>query len=377
VAEIPDVSYAPTEEQELIRSTARQFLEERLGLEKVRELMMSGEGFDPVLWKEMAELGWTGLGIPEEHGGSGLSFVEMGVLLEEMGRLLTPGPFFASSVMATSAIRELATPDQQARLLPSLASGETIATVAIFEQARNWSPERPATTATRQTDGWMLQGRKRSVLNGADANFLLVTAATDDGVGVFAVDASLDGVAIDRESVLDPTRRQAEIVFDTVTVGDEARLGAADSSAGLRRVLAIATIGLAAEQVGGAQACMEMSVDYAKSRYQFGRPIGSYQAIKHRCANMLMNVEHARSVVHHAVRMIDHPAELPIAAPLAGSIASAAYVWVAGETIQVHGGIGFTWEHNAHLYLKRAKASSLLFGGPRYQRDLMGRAIGI
>ena len=377
MAEIPDVSYAPTEEQELIRSTARQFLEERLGLEKVRELMMSGEGFDPVLWKEMAELGWTGLGIPEEHGGSGLSFVEMGVLLEEMGRLLTPGPFFASSVMATSAIRELATPDQQARLLPSLASGETIATVAIFEQARNWSPERPATTATRQTDGWMLQGRKRSVLNGADANFLLVTAATDDGVGVFAVDASLDGVAIDRESVLDPTRRQAEIVFDTVTVGDEARLGAADSSAGLRRVLAIATIGLAAEQVGGAQACMEMSVDYAKSRYQFGRPIGSYQAIKHRCANMLMNVEHARSVVHHAVRMIDHPAELPIAAPLAGSIASAAYVWVAGETIQVHGGIGFTWEHNAHLYLKRAKASSLLFGGPRYQRDLMGRAIGI
>jgi len=377
VAEIPDVSYAPTEELELIRSTARQFLEERLGLEKVRELMMSGEGFDPVLWKEMAELGWTGLGIPEEHGGSGLSFVEMGVLLEEMGRLLTPGPFFASSVMATSAIRELATPDQQARLLPSLASGETIATVAIFEQARNWSPERPATTATRQTDGWMLQGRKRSVLNGADANFLLVTAATDDGVGVFAVDASLDGVAIDRESVLDPTRRQAEIVFDTVTVGDEARLGAADSSAGLRRVLAIATIGLAAEQVGGAQACMEMSVDYAKSRYQFGRPIGSYQAIKHRCANMLMNVEHARSVVHHAVRMIDHPAELPIAAPLAGSIASAAYVWVAGETIQVHGGIGFTWEHNAHLYLKRAKESSLLFGGPRYQRDLMGRAIGI
>jgi alkylation response protein AidB-like acyl-CoA dehydrogenase len=377
VAEIPDVSYAPTEEQELIRSTARLFLEERLGLEKVRELMMSEEGFDRVLWKEMAELGWTGLGIPEEHGGAGLSFVEVGVLLEEMGRLLTPGPFFASSVMATSTIRELATPDQLTRLLPSLASGETIATVAIFEDARNWSPERPATTATRQTDGWVLHGRKRSVLNGADADVLLVTASTDDGVGVFAVEASSTGVAIDHESVLDPTRRQAEVVFDTVTVADEARLGEGDSSAGLRRVLAIATVGLAAEQVGGAQACMEMSVDYAKSRYQFGRPIGSYQAIKHRCANMLMNVEHARSVVQHAVRVIDHPDELPIAAPLAGSIASAAYVWVAGENIQVHGGIGFTWEHNAHLYLKRAKASSLLFGGPRHQRDLMGRAIGV
>jgi alkylation response protein AidB-like acyl-CoA dehydrogenase len=294
-----------------------------------------------------------------------------------MGRLLTPGPFFASSVMAASTIRELATPGQQERLLSSLASGETIATVAIFEEARDWSPERPATMATRQTGGWVLQGRKRSVLNGADADVLLVTAATDDGVGVFAVDASLDGVAIDHESVLDPTRRQAEVVFDAVTVDDEARLGEGDSSSGLSRVLAIATVGLAAEQVGGAQACMEMSVDYAKSRYQFGRPIGSYQSIKHRCAYMLLNVEHARSAVYHAVRMIDHPDELAIAAPLAGSIASAAYVWVAGENIQVHGGIGFTWEHNAHLYLKRAKASSLLFGGPRHQRDLMGRAIGI
>jgi alkylation response protein AidB-like acyl-CoA dehydrogenase len=377
VAETRDVSYAPSDEQELIRSTARQFLEERIGLDKVRDLMMTDEGFDPVLWKEMAELGWTGLDIAEEYGGSGLSFIEVGVLLEEMGRLLTPGPFFASAVMATTTIRELANPDQRSELLPLLASGETIATVAIFEEARNWSPEQPETTATRQADGWLLHGRKRSVLNGADADLLLVTAATEDGVGVFAVDASLDGVAIEPEPVLDPTRRQAAVTFDTVPVDDEARLGVGDSSPGLHRVLTISTAGLAAEQVGGAQACLDMSVDYAKRRYQFGRPIGSFQAIKHRCANMLMKVEHSRSAVHHAVRVTDHPDELALAAPLAGSVASDAYVWVAGETIQVHGGIGFTWEHDAHLYLKRAKASSLLFGGPRHQRDLMGRAIGI
>ena len=377
MAEPRGISYTPSEEQELIRSTARQFLEDRLGLDKVRHLMRSEEGFDPVLWKEMAELGWTGLGIAEEHGGSGLSFIEMGVLLEEMGRLLTPGPFFASAVMATTTVRELANPHQQAELLPSLASGETIATVAIFEEARNWSPESPETTATRQGDGWVLNGRKRSVLNGADADLLLVTAASGDEVGIFAVDASLDGVVIEPEPVLDLTRRQSAVTFDAVPVDGEARLGVGDSSAGLRKVLAVATAGLAAEQVGGAQTCLDMSVDYAKTRYQFGRPIGSYQAIKHRCANMLMKVEHSRSTVHHAVRVTDHPEELAIAAPLAGSVASEAYVWVAGETIQVHGGIGFTWEHDAHLYLKRAQASSLLFGGPRHQRDLMGRAIGI
>lgn len=377
MADMPNVSYAPSEEQELIRSTARQFLEERLGLEKVRELMMSEEGFDPVIWKEMAELGWTGLAIAEEHGGSGLSFVEMGVLLEEMGRLVTPGPFFASAVIATTAIQELANPDQQADLLSPMVSGGTIATVAIFEEARNWSPDQPETSATRGENGWVLRGTKRSVLNGADADLLLVTAATDDGVGVFALDPTVDGVAIDRESVLDPTRRQATVTIDGVTVADEARLGEGDASLGLRRVLAIATAGLAAEQVGGAQACLDMSVEYAKSRYQFGRPIGSYQAIKHRCANMLMRVEHARSAVYHATRVTSHPDELAIAAPLAGSVASEAYVWVAGETIQVHGGIGFTWEHDAHVYLKRAKASSLVLGGPRHQRDLLGSAIGI
>ena len=377
MAEMPTVSYAPTDDHELIRTTARQFLQERLGLERVRELMMSEEGFEAGLWKEMADLGWTGLAIPEEHGGAGLGPVEMGVLLEEMGRQVTPGPFFASAVLATTSIDEVAIGEQRAGLLSVLASGETIATLAIFETPRGWSPVAPQTTAEEDGDSYVIRGAKRSVLAGESADLFLVTAATEDGVGLFAVESSVDGLEVTREPVLDPTRRQARLRLDSVRVPRSSRLGEGDVTGGLRRSLAQATVYLAHEQVGGAQRCMDMSVDYAKTRYQFGRPIGSYQSIKHRCANMLMKVEHARSAAYYAARVVADSDELAVAAPLAGSVASEAYVWVAGENIQVHGGIGFTWEHDAHIYLKRAKASSLLLGSPQHQRDLLGRAIGI
>jgi alkylation response protein AidB-like acyl-CoA dehydrogenase len=374
VADSLPVAFAPTEEQELIRSTARQFLEDRIGMEKVRELMMSDDGFDPVLWKEMAEMGWTGLIVPEEHGGSGLGAIEMSVLLEEMGRMVTPGPFFASAVMATTAILELGSSSQRADLLPALASGSKVATLAIFEQPRGWSPDAAATTARRGDGGWVIDGVKRSVLGGSSADLLMVSAATDDGVRLFIVESAADGVDAEAESVLDPTRPQSTVTFQSVAVDEQAVLGDLE---GLRRVLSLSSAALAAEQVGGAQKCMEMSVEYAKTRHQFGRPIGSYQSIKHRCANMLMKVEHARSAAYYAARVTDDVAELAVAAPLAASVSSEAYVWVAGENLQVHGGIGFTWEHDAHIYLKRAKASSLLLGGPRYQRDLLGKAIGI
>ncbi|HEU4894449.1 MAG TPA: acyl-CoA dehydrogenase family protein [Acidimicrobiia bacterium] len=377
MADLPGVSFAPTEEQEMIRSTARKYLEEQVGLDRVRETMMSDQGLDRGLWKELAEMGWPGLAISEEHGGSGLSPVEMSVLLEEMGRMVTPGPFFASAVLATTAIQELATPDQQAELLSGLASGDALGALAMFEASREWDPTSPKTIASRDGDSWVLRGSKRSVIGGAEADFLLVTATTHDGVGVFLVGSETPGLTVEPEVALDPTRPQARIDLDSVSVEGGARLGTGDSGEGLRRVFALATAYLAAEQVGGAERCMEMSVEYAKTRYQFGRPIGSYQSIKHRCANMLMKVEHAKSAARYAARVADHPGELAVAAPLAGTVASDAYVWVAGENIQVHGGIGFTWEHDAHIYLKRAKASSLLLGDTRHQRDLLGRAIGI
>jgi len=371
------VSFTPTEDQELIRSTARQYLEEQVSLARVREIMMSDQGFDQILWKEMAEMGWLGLAISEELGGSGLSSVEMSVLLEEMGRLVTPGPFFGSAVLATSTIHELATPEQQADLLPRMATGETLAGLAIFESARNWDPATPTTMASREGESWVIRGSKRSVIGGAQADLLLVAAATNEGVAVFVVDSDAPGVTVETEQVLDPTRPQARVTLDSVQVDASARLGSGDSVAGLRSVLSLGTAYLAAEQVGGAERCMEMSVDYAKTRYQFGRPIGSYQSIKHRCANMLMKVENAKSAARYAARVVEDPDELAVAAPLAGAVASEAYVWVAGENIQVHGGIGFTWEHDAHIYLKRAKTSSLLLGDSRHLRDLLGQAIGI
>lgn len=374
VADAPSVTYAESAELELIRSTARQFLNERLGLEVVRELMMSEDGFERRLWKEIADLGWAGLTIPEEHGGSGFGSLEMSAVLEEMGRLLTPGPFFASAVLATTAILETATEEQKAELLPALGSGDQIATLALYETPHDWDLAQLATRATREGDSWVIDGWKRHVLDGHLAEQLIVAAAMDGGVGLFVVGAGIAGLEISQSDVLDPTRRQAELSLDSVRVGKDALLGG-EATDSLDTVLALGSVALAAEQVGGAQRCLEMSVEHAKSRHQFGRAIGSYQAIKHRCAEMLLKVEHAKSAAYHAARITDDRRELSIAAPLAGSVCSEAYLWAAGETIQIHGGIGFTWEHDAHLYLKRAKSSSLLLGDPRHHRARLGDAL--
>lgn len=370
------VSYAPTEELELIRSTAREFLADRLGIPVVRELMMSESGFDRSVWKELAELGWTGLTIDEAHGGGGFGFVELSVLAEEMGRAVTPGPFLASAVLATEAIKAAGTAEQQAALLPRLASGEAVATVAVWERPRGWGLDDVATTATPEASGWALSGTKRFVLDAHLADLLVVAARLPDGeVGLFVVEAGASGMSIDQVPALDPTRRIADVVFDGART--DMLLGDGPGADALARALRLGLVALANEQVGGAQRCLEMSVEHAKTRYQFGRPIGSFQAIKHRCAEMLVRVEQARSAAYYAARVADDTDELRVAAPLAAALCSEAYLWVAGENIQVHGGIGFTWEHDAHLYFKRAKASTLLFGDPRHHRRMLGDALGL
>ncbi|MFV1960309.1 MAG: acyl-CoA dehydrogenase family protein, partial [Acidimicrobiia bacterium] len=277
------VTYAPSDELGLIRTTARRFLEDRFGLEAVRDLMMSEEGFDRGLWNEIADLGWTGLAIGEEHGGAGYGLTELSVVLEEMGRLVTPGPFFASAVLATAAIDTAGDERQKAMLLPYLASGEQIATLAVFEESRGWDVSDLTTTATADGADWILDGAKRFVLSAHSADVVIVAAVLGDGIGLFVVPTDVSGLEIKQTSVLDPTRRQGDVQLNGVRVEGSALLGGGESSDSLAETLAIGTACLAAEQVCGAQRCLEMSVDYAKTRYQFGRPIGSFQSIKHRC----------------------------------------------------------------------------------------------
>ena len=377
MGESPTVAFTPTEDQQLIRSTARQFLDDRLGLPIVRDLMMTDVGFERGMWKEMADLGWTGLAISEEFGGAGYGLTEVSVLMEEMGRTVTPGPFLASSILATTAIQNAGTDAQQSEWLPGLASGETVGTIAFFEGPRDWLMSRIATQALPSGDGWVIDGVKGYVLDGHLADLMVVAARIGEEIGLFVIETDGRGVEINQTPVLDPTRRQAEVRLRDVSVGSQALLGGGPSPDAIRRTLLVGTTALASEQVGGAQQCLEMSVEYAKTRHQFGRPIGSFQAIKHRCAEMLMKVESAKSAAYHAARVADDQEEFTLASHLAGSVSSESYVWAAAETIQIHGGVGFTWEHDAHLYLKRAKASSLVLGDPRFHRDRLGRTLGI
>ena len=326
----------------------------------------------------MAEqMGLQGLHIPEEFGGSGFSYVELGIVLEEMGRALLCAPFFSTVVLAANALLQSGDEAAKQDYLPGIASGETIATLAFTEPSRQVGrvrhrDDRPRRRATVYT----LTGTKMFVIDGHTADLVIVAARTDAGISLFAVDGDAAGLTRTPLSTMDQTRKQARLEFaDTPATLIGAEGVGWDV---LADVLDLAAVGLAAEQVGGAQKVLEMAVEYAKVRVQFGRPIGSFQAIKHKCADMLLEVESAKSAAYYglwcAAEMND---ELPSVASLAKAYCSEAYFHAAAENIQIHGGIGFTWEHPAHLYFKRAKSSELLFGDPTYHRELLAQRIGI
>jgi alkylation response protein AidB-like acyl-CoA dehydrogenase len=374
---ISPMNFAFTDEQEELRKTVRSFLENKSSEEAVREQMETEDGYDAAVWSQMGEqMGLQGLSIPEEFGGSGYGFVELGIVLEEMGRALLCAPFFSTAVLAANTLLQSGDDAAKAKYLPGIASGETIATLAYVEPSGKWDEAGITMTATKSGDGYTLSGTKSFVLDGNAAGLIIVAAKTDAGTSLFAVDGGASGLTKTNLSTMDQTRKQAKLDFDNTPAELIGTDGAGWTT--LETVLDLAAVALAAEQVGGAQKVLEMAVEYAKVRVQFGRPIGSFQAIKHKCADMLLEVESAKSAAYYgmwcASEMND---ELASTASLAKAYCSEAYFHAAAENIQIHGGIGFTWEHPAHLYFKRAKSSELLFGDPTYHREQLAQRIGI
>jgi alkylation response protein AidB-like acyl-CoA dehydrogenase len=293
-----------------------------------------------------------------------------------MGAALLCAPYFSTVALGANALLTAGDEVAAKQWLPSIASGETIATLAITEDAGRWDLDGITTRATKKDGSWTLEGHKSFVLDGHTAGLVLVAARTDAGLSLFAVDGDAAGLTRTPLATMDQTRKQARLEF----AGTPATLVGHDGDAGpgLEKTMQLAAVALAAEQVGGAQRVLDNAVEYAKNRMQFGRPIGSFQAIKHKCADMLLEVESAKSAAYYgAWAAATDDEELALAASLAKSYCSEAYFHCAAENIQIHGGIGFTWEHHAHLYFKRAKSSELLLGDPAYHRELLAQRLGI
>ncbi|MFV2040107.1 MAG: acyl-CoA dehydrogenase family protein [Acidimicrobiales bacterium] len=370
------MNFAFSEEQEQLREFVHSFMEDKASELAVREQMATEQGYDPAVWSQMSEqMGLQALIIPEEYGGQGVGYVELIVVLEEMGRALLCAPYFSTVVLGANTLIHSGDEAAKSELLPRISEGAT-ATLAFTEESGKWDESGITMTATASEDGHTLDGVKMYVLDGHTAEIILVPARTDAGVSLFEVAPDAAGLTRTALATMDQTRKQARLEFS----GTPARLIGTDGGgwAVLERVLDLAAVALAAEQVGGAQMCLDMSVEYAKVRVQFGRPIGSFQAIKHKCADMLLEVESSKSAAYYAgwcaAELND---ELPSTASLAKAYCSEAYFHAAAENIQIHGGIGFTWEHPAHLYFKRAKSSELLFGDPTYHRELLAQRIGL
>jgi alkylation response protein AidB-like acyl-CoA dehydrogenase len=368
--------FGVSEEQQELRESVRRFVADRAPLPRVRELMDSGE-VDRDVWEQAgSQLGLQGIAIPEEYGGAGFSFAEQAIVLEELGAGLYGGPYLASAVLAATALLSSADEGARQALLPGIASGQTIATLAFTEDDGSWDPAAIRLAAVKHGDDWVLDGHKSFVLDGAIADLILAVAVTEGGLSLFAVDAGAGGLTRTPLPALDQTRSLARLEFDSVAAQ---LIGApGDAAAILDRTLDVAAIALAAEQLGGAQRTLDMAVEYAKVRHQFGRPIGSFQAIKHRCADLLLEVESLRSAVAYAAAAVaEDSSEVPVVASLVKAYGSETYFHVTAENIQIHGGIGFTWEHDAHLFFKRAKSSELFLGDGSYHRERLAERIGL
>ena len=376
------MDFAFSEEQEMLRRSARDFLAKECSSKVVRKLMESSDTYDEGLWRKLAGLGWTALGIPEEYGGVG-TFLDLVVVLEEAGRALMPGPFFATMGLAVPAIIEAGTEAQKKEALSAIAQGSARATLAFTEPSGRWDAGSVALTAKPSGGGWRLDGVKQFVPDAEAADYIVVAARTrgegEDGISLFLVKGRPNGMTVNPLKTLDQTRRWSEVRFDGVKLEADSLMGTGDKAwPQLKRALEWATAALCAEMVGGTQKVLETSTEYAKTRHQFGKPIGIYQAVSHKLADMLVLSESGRSATYYAAWAVDADApDRSLAASMAKAYVSDAYRKVAGDGIQVHGGIGFTWEHDMHLYFKRAKSSEVTLGDATYHRELVAQSLDL
>ncbi|HYV31002.1 MAG TPA: acyl-CoA dehydrogenase family protein [Candidatus Binatia bacterium] len=376
------IQFAFTDEQEQFRAAIRRFLQEKSPPTEVRRLMDTATGYDPEIWRQLSEqLALPGIHIPEQYGGAGFGMVELCIVTEEMGRALLCAPYFSTAVLATNAILNAGTEAQKSSLLPDLASGVRLAALAVTEPNGQWDPQAIELVATPVAEDFLLEGAKSYVVDGHVADLLVVAGrapgtAGGEGLALFTVRADASGVDRRLLESMDATRKIARIEFH----GAQAQLlgDVNDGAKPLVRTLDQAAIALANEMVGGAQAVFDAAVNYAKLRVQFGRTIGSFQAIKHKCADMLLEMELAKSAAYYAAQAAaaDDP-EWPALACLAKAAASEMYLHIAAECIQIHGGIGFTWDHDTHLWFKRANSSQVFLGQPYYHRELLLQRWGV
>lgn len=355
-----------TREQSDLRDAVADLVAKRSPEAEVRRLMGGESGYDPAVWSELAAMGLLGLTIPEEFGGAGAGAAELAVVAEQLGRSLLCAPYLSTAVLTPYLLLALDDTAECAEVLPRIAAGELIATTAFAEAGSARPPDHPATTATPTPDGWALSGEKTYVLDAGVAELFYVHAQTDSDTAIFAVRRDAPGLTVTPLTTVDQTRKQGRLTLD----GTPARRIDGPATAALDAALDRAAVALLAEQAGGAMHVMQLAVDYARTRYQFARSIGSFQAVKHMCVDMLLEAQSALSAARHVAAAFDaaEPGRLADLA-LAQSYCSDAYVTVAANCIQVHGGIGFTWEHPAHLYLRRARTDAQIFGDPAWHRN--------
>jgi len=372
-----------SEEQEMLKKSARDFLQKECPKRLVRQLDESDEGYSAELWRKMAELGWLGLVFPEEYGGSGRDFLDLAILLEEMGYNIVPGPFFSTVVLGGLAMLAAGSEEQKKQFLPKIASGGMILSLAFTEPAASYDAASVKTKATPRNNKYVIKGTKLFVLNANVADYILCVARTrktknpEDGITLFLVDAESPGLECTLLKTL-ARDKQCEVIFDNVIVSEGSVVGKRDEGwPVVKDILQKAAVAKCAEMVGGAQSALDMAVNYAKERVQFGRPIGSFQAIQHYCANMAMDVSGSRFVTYKAAWKVSEGLPAALDAAIAKTWVSEAYGRVALSAHQIFGAIGFTMDHDIHLYYRQAKAAEIIFGGADFHRAIVAQELGL